>query len=348
MSNTEKNNAFAFIYDYKDKRTNIDNYIRYMMVRTLTMFKYHDLPDSIPQRELEYMLQVNGHCCIAEHEGVLYALSGTFAGEQDAYGRPKQYLVSNPYIKCNKTFTINDDCIIIRNDDMMVGLMPMLQKYCTLLNENDVTMLLADVNHRIQTLISANDDRTIDSARIYLKQIFDGEIGVISESQLFDTVKVNNTSTTPHLKELFEYHQYLKAGLFNEIGLNANYNMKRERLTKGEVEVNSEALYPFIDNMYECREQAINAINEHYGTDIAIEFNSSWDYRLNNGEPIDTALDKVNLPAEPTEPTESTESEKAIETEEQMEPEEQIEPTEQEEQTETNNEEKKDEKEGEE
>lgn len=317
--------GFPYPYDYKNKDENVNNYIRYMLVRTLTMFKYHNLPETIPQRELENMLQVNGHCCIAEHEGVLYALSGTFAGEQDAYGRPKQYLVSNPYIKCNKTFTINDDCIIIRNDDMLIGLMPMLQKYCTLLNENDITMLISDVNYRIQTVFSANDDRTIDSIKSYIKQMFDGDVGVIAENRLFDSAKVVNSNTVPHMKELFEYHQYLKAGLYNEIGLNANYNMKRERLTKGEVEVNSESLYPFIDNMYECREQAIKSINDKFGTDIAIEFNSSWDYRLNNGEPIDTALDKANLPEESEEPEEPMET---IEEQEPEEPEEEKEPIE--------------------
>lgn len=323
--------SFPFSYNYKDKEVNIDNYIRYMLVRTLTMFKYDGLPSSIPQRELEKLLQINGHCCVAEHDGTLYALAGSFAGEQDAYGMPTQYLVSNPYIKCNRTFTINEDCVIIRNDDMMIGLMPMLQKYCTLLNENDITMLISDVNYRIQTVFSANDDRTIDSIKSYIKQMFDGDIGVIAENRLFDSAKVTGSNAVPHMKELFEYHQYLKAGLFNEIGLNANFNMKRERLTQGEVEVNSESLYPFIDNMYACRRQAILSINDKFGTDVTIEFNSSWDYRLNNGEPIDTALDKLDLPDEPIEPEEAvepTEPEETVEENDQKNP---IEPDDEEE-----------------
>lgn len=288
MKRIEKG-SFPCKYNYKDKDTNIDNYVRYMLVRTLTMFQYHDLPDTIPQREMEQALQINGHVGIIQHEGNLYALTGSFAGKQDAYGNPTQYLITNPWLPLNKEFTIGEDVVIIYNDDLAIGLMPLLQKYCTLLNENDITMLLSDVNYRIQTLISASDDRTIESAKQYFKKIFDGDLGVISENKVFDSMKINNAASVPHMKELFEYHQYLRAGLFNEIGLNANFNMKRERLTAGEVEMNSESLYPFIDNMMMCRESALDEVNELFGTDISVEFNSSWDYRLNNGEPLETA-----------------------------------------------------------
>src|SRR5699024_4715632 len=83
--------------------------------------------------------------------------------------------------------------------------------------------------------------------------------------------------------------------LYNEIGLNANYNMKRERLNTSEVEMNSEALYPLVDNMLYNRRLAVEEINEKFGTNISVEFNSSWDYRLGDKKRTgETPLDFID------------------------------------------------------
>ena len=100
------------------------------------------------------------------------------------------------------------------------------------------------------------------------------------------------------LTELFEFEQYLKASLFNEIGLSANYNMKRERLTKSEVECNTDNLYPLPDEMLSSRREAIDKINNLFGTDILVEFSSSWDYRVLGGVGICNVEDEIGSPEE--------------------------------------------------
>ena len=93
---------------------------------------------------------------------------------------------------------------------------------------------------------------------------------------------MNNSGTT--MTELIEYQQYLKATMYNEIGINANGNMKRERLITDEIEVNNEALYPLIDNMLDCRLEGLAKINEMFGTNITVELNSSWDNYRQDGD----------------------------------------------------------------
>ena len=168
-------------------------------------------------------------------------------------------------------------------------------------------MILANINKRIQTLISASDDNTVDSAKIFLKNIEDGKLGVIAEEKLFKSLSVNNSSVNSSISmtDLFEFHQYIKASLYNEIGLSANFNMKRERLTSAEVETNTDNLYPLVDDMLECRRLALEKINELFNLDIQVEFNSSWDYRILQGESIDT-LDGEESPQEEEETNEPT------------------------------------------
>jgi hypothetical protein len=69
----------------------------------------------------------------------------------------------------------------------------------------------------------------------------------------------------------------LKASWYNEIGLNANYNMKREKLSTTESQMNNDALLPLVDQMLRSRQEAAEQINEMFGTDIHVEFASSWE-----------------------------------------------------------------------
>lgn len=279
-------------YDYKNKQKNLQHHVEYMLNRSNIMFEYKNLPDTIPARELEVLLQTNGFCAFVKIDGDFYVVNGGLGGLPDVYNRPTQIVVTVPYLNYNATLDIDKDCVIIPNDSMYIGLLPLYEKYCTIMMENEITMILATVNKRVQNLLSANDDNTVESAKQFLKNVFDGELGVIAESQLFDSLKVNNSSANSQvsMKDLFEFQQYTKASLFNEIGLSANYNMKRERLTANEVEANTDNLYPLVDDMLKCRRLALEKINEMFGLNIEVQFNSSWDYRLFNGEPIDSEV----------------------------------------------------------
>lgn len=299
MGNIDKYNMgleYVSKYDFKNKNKNLNDYITYMLNRSIIMFKYHNLPETMPQREIELLLQINGWGCVCEIDGNLYCLNGGLGGVPNAYNMPTEIIINNPYLKFNKTLTIDTDCVVIPNDSMYVGLLPLYNRYCTMLVENDITMILATVNKRVQNLLSANDDNTVESAKNFLKKVYDGEIGVIAESKLFDSLKVNASSvnSTVSMTELFEFEQYVKASLYNEIGLSANYNMKRERLTSAEVETNTDNLYPLVDDMINQRRKAVEKINEMFGTNIEIEFNSSWDNRPFNGASVHNVEEEVN------------------------------------------------------
>ena len=47
-------------FDITDKKRNVQNNIKYMLNRSNIMFEYDGLPDTIPQKELELLLQCNG------------------------------------------------------------------------------------------------------------------------------------------------------------------------------------------------------------------------------------------------------------------------------------------------
>ena len=260
-----------------NKKEQLSKFRADMLNKSLTMFEWKNLPETLPAVEIEKQLQTNGYSIIAKVEGNIYAFQGGFSG-QDPYNQPTKAIVNNPSLNYNGTFTINDDCVIIKNDDMQQGLIHIYNKYGTLLIENQITMLMTDYNYRIPFTISSKDDSTTQSAREYLQKIIDGSLGVIGEAKLFDALKVTPTNNkgVNSFADLYGYQQFIEAQLNNTIGLATNNNMKRERLTTNEIEVNKNASYPLIDNMLRNRKQAVEKINKMFDLDINVEFSSIW------------------------------------------------------------------------
>ena len=265
-------------YDYKAKAKNVMIQNDYMLAKTLSMFEWENLPESIPYKELEKILQINGLAFITKVDGVLYALSGTLGGKVDAYNNPTEIIISNVGLNFNATLNINTDGVLILNDDMRLGLIPLLNRYNTFLVENDINMMMYGYNTRTQKLISASDDKTKTSAELAVKKAIDGDIAVVGESAIFDGIKVHSGANASgvSITNLTEFHQYIKGSLYNEIGLSANFNMKRERLTSGEVEVGEDSNFPYVFNMLKNRMIGIERLNKMYDLDINVDFGSVW------------------------------------------------------------------------
>lgn len=284
-------------YDFLNKKRNIDTYIYNTLCKTQSMFKYHNLPETIPEKILEKFLQKNGFVCFTKYENDLYIFYGGLGGKQDVYYRPTICTISNPALNFSADLEIDKDCVIVDNDSYRLGLIPIIEKYSAMLVENDISTFLATVNTRITTIFSGGDDITKNSAEEYLRNIFAGKLGVIADNTFLNSLSINPASTTKDnsISALITQNQYLKACLLNEIGLNANTQLKKERLLTAEIESNSDSLYPFIDDMLECRRIGVDKVNKMFGTDIEVELNSSWDYRIYNGMSIHNTENEIEL-----------------------------------------------------
>ena len=285
-------------YDYKAKSKNVIIQNNYMLAKTVSMFEWENLPETIPYKELEKLLQVNGFAFITKVNGELYAFNGGLGGVPDVYGNPTEIVISNPALNFNKTLDLKKDGVLIINDDFQLGLIPLFNRYNTFLIENDINMMMYGYNSRTQKLISASDDKTKQSAQLAVRKAIDGEIEVIGESVIFDGIKVHSGANASgvSITNLTEFHQYIKASLYNEIGLSANFNMKRERLTAGEIEVGDDSNYPFVYNMLKCRVKAMERLNEMYDLEINVDFGSVW--AKSSKEVIDDKIDVEQKPNE--------------------------------------------------
>ena len=273
-----------------DKSKSSTSIINYMLCRFQKMFRYKNLPPKIPREYLENYLLVNGSCVIGRdlmhpEDDNLYAFIGGRGGEPDVYHRPTIYVVANPALKASMQYYISDidpnhepNAVLVRNDTMWQGLYPLMARYAALISENLLTIRTADVMLRVLALITAPDDTSRLAADQFLKDITDGKLASIAENRFLDGIRMQNppSNNGSYLTQFIELHQYLIGSLYNEVGLNANYNMKREALSESETGLNDDSLIPLCDDMLRCRREDMERVNKMFGTSIEVDFDSSW------------------------------------------------------------------------
>lgn len=266
------------ITDFTDKVARVNDYLREFFNRTSQMFKYNNLPKTIPKRNLELMLQSYGSIVWYKHNNELYVFRCGLGGEPNEYYMPTIAVITNPYLKLTANAKIDEDCIVMPNDTSYSGLLNLHSKYATMLAEIDITILNCNYTSRMPSLISAKDDKTNASAKKLLQDIIQGKLGIIGESAFLDGLKSlpYNSQANNVITQLIELKQYLKASWYNEMGLNSNYNMKRESINSNESQLNDDMLHPLIDDMLEQRKLALEKVNEMFGTNISVEFNGAW------------------------------------------------------------------------
>ena len=245
-----------------------------------SMTEYENLPDTMPKHLYERYLLEYGWCCITQVKGELYAFMGGLGGELDAYYLPTICVVSNPYLNFTKELKIGEECIISMNDSKMQGVGVYYDFLCQMLTENLITMNMYDINKRMPNILQANDSSTEESARLFLKKIYDGDFSVIMGTTLFDSIKTLPFDSVQKMDfhSLIEYHQYILSLCYNYCGLDATFNMKKSTLNTAEVTVNHGALHAWTDNMMEFREKSVDKINKMYGTNIKVKLASGWSF----------------------------------------------------------------------
>ena len=278
-------------YDFMNKKRTHKNIIFSVLNKTQTMFKYENLPDTTSQKVVEKFLQLNGFICGIEHQGKHYLLPCEIS-KLDYNFEPLEIIVNNPYLQLdNHNFSLKDgSAVLIENDAYRMGILPLISKYAQLMVENEISMRLACINSRIPFLIDTPDDRAKKSVEKLLKDIEAGKQSSMTSNQVLKSIQ-----TTPYshassnlFTQLIENEQYLKATMLSEVGINANFNMKREALNSSETSLNEQTLIPFTECMLQSRKMGLDKFNKIFGENVTVQLNSIWKDNIEGDEKNET------------------------------------------------------------
>lgn len=271
----------------KNKELLIDIYIKKFFTRTCQMFEYKNLPETIPQREIELIIQFCRVAIFTKREDKLFVFYGGLGGQPNEYYQPTQAIVSNPYLRFSSVLNLDDyikdnaDAVIVWNDSAHMGMYPLFSLYAELLVECDLSIKYALVNKRFMNVLTADDDNTKESIKQMFEDVEKGTgYGIVVTKQFMSDSSIDNIEMGEHsqmdLKDINETKQYILGSFYNDVGLNANFNMKRESINESEADLNEDALLPLVDDMLKCRQDGVKKINELFGTKIEVDLSSSW------------------------------------------------------------------------
>ena len=296
MSN-KKSNVELSVTNVAD---NYNYFFNLLLNRIVNMFTIKgDIPDTVDEDFLKVNTLLHGYTPIFKHNDKLYCCNCSIGGEPNEYYYPTKAIISNPVIG-SKEFKIDEECTILWNstadklntnsffiNSKICPTYALIDKTAALLAENISSLAIAQINTRLSVLVTAPTETIRKSAEIMLKRIYNGEPWVaLTDNDLMNDIKVWNidNQTKGVLTEIIETQQYLLAQFFHAIGINSNFNMKREKLITSEIEVNNDSLQINIKDMLETRQKCANKINKMFALNWHFDLSDEWKLIYNNNQ----------------------------------------------------------------
>lgn len=121
---------------------------------------------------------------------------------------------------------------------------------------------------RAMIFITAKNEQIKNAAEILLKRLYSGETDIVFTSDILDSLQIQFAPTAANaasiLNELKEQYQFANAQFFHAIGVNSNYNLKRERLNSAEIDLNTQALTVNIKDIFDSWKRGFDNVRKLY------------------------------------------------------------------------------------
>lgn len=278
------------LVDFTDKEFLVRNYVSQMERRCQNLFEWKNLPETIDPVWLEQLLQREGCATLVyvkqseirqEPENMsryipegYYVFGSGVGGVVDFNNLGTFTVVANARLNESLNKKIGEDCVICYNDSNHIGLLPLHLKYATQLTENDLTLSIADIATRALSISVVGTDTEKKAFEDYMQKLKDGKMSAIVGNLVMDSIQIQPYAQGAHqqLTDLIEVKQYLTASWMIELGMNSNFNMKREAIMSGEADLNEDSLMTLVEDMLRMRKKFCEQANELFGLNIDVEY----------------------------------------------------------------------------
>jgi hypothetical protein len=273
--------------------TNVEETHRYFFKDLFNSVSNVILIDNLPEKaDNNYVISnliLTGHIAAIRHEKEIYMVDARLGGERDVNFYPKRVIGANPVIGTidlergvdgEVIYLTPFDKIPVFNEGFTEGgLFQLISITASLLADNICSLNCAQINGRVQAIVTAEDSQIAKSAEIVLKDLYAGKPYKVLTDELYKHIHVNPLASSVHAKqliELIETQQYIRAQFWNSIGIDANYNMKRERLNEAEINSNFTALKVPVTTMLATLNEGFESANKCLGTKLHARLNPEY------------------------------------------------------------------------
>lgn len=280
-SNTLANKAK---YDMMEDTTDVFKgylyYKNFLFEKLIKIFKYENLPPTIPQEALEDYILHFGFAGITKNEKFgMVAVPATKYGV-GLYPRFEPLAQYCTPLMQGRNLVIGKDIVIVKNNTYQLSCVPLVERYARQLADADSSITIALENSRINLIPNFDDEESAESYKAYMIANRLGQVDTVMDSSFiqkgsFIDYQKNNQSTLG--LSLVETRNEILRSFLLEIGITVANN-KRERMVVDEVNVNSQLLMFNLHDMLDSRKEAMDMVNRIYGTNITVDLSEEYTF----------------------------------------------------------------------
>lgn len=278
-------------YQPMDKMSLYYHFFRTLYNNASKVILIEGLPDDADYHFVISQLLLVGKIVIFQDKGRTYFLNGNIGGKCDEYYFPTRCIIANPVLgsfdlerdkEAVPVYLTPTDRILDSpmHTNMVAGGMYSLISMCAnVLSECVTTINTTLMNTRVHAIYTADTDSAAKSAEPILRAIYMGKPYSVVTSELLERINVNPLSEhglATTLTETLEVCQYILAMFWNGVGIDMNYNMKRERLITAEVDKNVQSLIVPIQTILETLNEGFEKANNLFGLNIKAILNPEF------------------------------------------------------------------------
>lgn len=279
--------ALESMYNVNDVETGYNYWFNKLLLRCMSMFNWNNLPESLPEREIELNILLTGHCVIFKHQGEIVTQCTQLFNNQDSiYYYPNKAIYSNPKIKSD-TLKIGVNAEIIYNTPLQDnifylpsdgGMLTFISRYARMLADIESTLNIYTVNERLVSFPTASNDNTKNSLVRFFEKLAIGRREIISDNSIveqFRNVDVVRTNIKDGVNDWIIARDKILEQFYRDIGVKM-YNPKKAQVTEDEIESNSQVLLISLKDLLKERQQGVERVNNMFGTNITVEISEEF------------------------------------------------------------------------
>ena len=280
LSNKTK---YDLIEDVTDVFDGYNYYVDYLYEKLIRIFKYENLPDTIPRDALENYILTFGYGGITktklDGEEILVAVPCTKygVGLYPMYEPLAQYCT--PLIQ-GTGLKVGIDIVIVKNNSYQISCDNIVKRYARQLADFDATINILTSNTRMAVLPSFDNEESAESYKAVMVANRLGQVDTVLDKSFIQKgtfTPFANLGTTAKINDVVSARNEILRTFLSEIGI-TTANDKRERMVVDEVNVNSQMLLFNVADMLECRKSAIDEVNALYGTNITVDLSDEYKF----------------------------------------------------------------------
>lgn len=278
------------MYNVSDVRIGYNYWFYKLLDYLLNMFEYDNVPETIPDREIEVNLLLTGHAVFFRDMGELICIPTQIYGF-DKYYRPTKATYGNVDVKSKDLiFGKNAEVVFnnrIRGNILQMqgvdgGLLTMIQRYARQLADVESTTNIRVKNSRQTSFAVAKSQAMADQLKNLFNKVEVGEAEVLTDTPFLDAfqnVDIASKTDAEKVNDLLIAREKILATFFREIGVKFQQEQKKAQLTEDEVTADEQLLLINPLTMLNERIEGLKRVNDHFGTNIQVRINPAYDRR---------------------------------------------------------------------